>query len=58
MAGALAAHIEEGGVAILSGLLARQAAYVLAAHRTHRLVLSRRLTVAGWTTLVLRRGAA
>jgi ribosomal protein L11 methyltransferase len=58
MAGALAAHVEEGGIAILSGLLARQAAYVLAAHRAHRFVLCRRLTVAGWTTLVLRRGSA
>jgi ribosomal protein L11 methyltransferase len=45
-----------GGVAILSGLLRRQEPLVLAAHRSQRLSLERRLVIDGWSTLVLRRG--
>lgn len=56
MAPALARNLAPGGTAILSGLLMRQSAWVLAAHRRHGLVLERRLHEGGWATLVLRRG--
>jgi ribosomal protein L11 methyltransferase len=58
MAGDLTRHLARGGVAVLSGLLSRQAPLVLAAHRTHGLMLRRRIAVAGWETLVLERPAA
>lgn len=58
MAPELAAHLAAGGSAILSGLLARQAAWVLAAHRAQGLVLERRLDEGGWTALILRRRSA
>jgi ribosomal protein L11 methyltransferase len=45
-----------GGVAVLSGLLRRQEPLVLAAHRSQRLVLDRRVVIDGWSTLMLRRG--
>ncbi|MBV9522832.1 MAG: 50S ribosomal protein L11 methyltransferase [Alphaproteobacteria bacterium] len=57
MAGELAAHLAPGGIAILSGLLARQAPLVLAAHRARGLRLVRRIAIAGWVTLVLERPA-
>lgn len=44
-----------GGVAILSGLLAKQERQVLAAYRRQGLRLSRRIAIEGWHTLVLRR---
>jgi ribosomal protein L11 methyltransferase len=55
MSGDLARHLAPGGVAVLSGLLARQAPLVLAAHRVRGLTLRRRIDIAGWTTLVLDR---
>jgi ribosomal protein L11 methyltransferase len=55
MAGDLARVLAPGGRAVLSGLLARQAAFVLAAHRARGLVLEARITIEGWSTLVLRR---
>ena len=55
MAGDLARHLAPGGTAVLSGLLARQAPLVLAAHRARGLRLSRRIAIAGWVTLVLKR---
>jgi ribosomal protein L11 methyltransferase len=45
-----------GGLVILSGLLRRQEAGVLAAYRAHRLALDFRVIIDGWLTLVLRRG--
>ena len=45
-----------GGVAVLAGLLRRQEALVLAAHRAQGLSLERRLVIEGWSTLVLRSG--
>ncbi|MCL4766952.1 MAG: 50S ribosomal protein L11 methyltransferase [Hyphomicrobiaceae bacterium] len=51
MARALAA----GGVAVLSGLLVRQAAAVAAAYRSHGLVLASHRRQAGWSTLTLVR---
>ena len=58
MARDLAAHLAPGGVAILSGLLATQARWVMAAHRHHGLSLARILTEGPWATLVLRRRAS
>jgi ribosomal protein L11 methyltransferase len=43
------------GVAILSGLLRRQEAAVLAAYRAQGLRLSRRIVIGGWSTLILRK---
>jgi ribosomal protein L11 methyltransferase len=58
MAPALARALAPGGVAVLSGLLARQERGVLAAHRARRLTLRRRMCISGWHTLVLARGHA
>lgn len=55
MAADLARHLAPGGVAILAGLLARQARWVLAAHRRHGLVLRAVLREGDWATLVLQR---
>ncbi len=54
MARDLAAALAPDGVAVLSGLLARQERFVLAAHRPHRLHLCHRIVIDGWHTLVLR----
>jgi len=56
MALGLGGALEPGGVAILSGLLARQEKSVLAAHRLRGLRLVRRVAIGGWHTLVLTRG--
>lgn len=56
MAGDLARALAPGGVAVLSGLLARQERAVVAAHRARHLRLLRRIRLAGWHTLVLARG--
>jgi ribosomal protein L11 methyltransferase len=58
MAPALARALAPGGVAVLSGLLARQERTVLAAHRVQRLALRRRFCIEGWHTLVLGRAGA
>jgi ribosomal protein L11 methyltransferase len=56
MARDLARAIAPGGVAVLAGLLKRQEALVLAAHRAQGLRLDRRLVIDGWSTLILRSG--
>ena len=58
MASQLARHIAPGGHAILAGLLSRQAAMVLNAHRRTGLRLEHRITTEGWTTLILKRPGA
>lgn len=55
MACHLGANLAPGGIAILSGLLDRQARGVLAAHRRAGLTLMGTLQEERWTTLVLRR---
>lgn len=55
MAKDLADHLAPNGVAILAGLLGSQVAMVMAAHRRQGLVLERRIDLAPWATLVLRR---
>lgn len=57
MAPDLKRALAPGGIAVLAGLLRRQEPLVLAAHRSQRLVLARRLVIDGWSTLILRRGA-
>lgn len=53
MAPQLAKALAPGGVAVLSGLLATQERYVLAAHRAQNLTLRMRVCRAGWNTLVI-----
>jgi len=55
MAGDLRRHLAPGGVAVLSGLLERQATAVLAAHRAHGLREIARIERQPWVALVLRR---
>jgi ribosomal protein L11 methyltransferase len=55
MAPDLARVLAPGGCAILSGLLARQEAAVLAAHRAQGLYLRVRIALEGWHTLVVAR---
>lgn len=52
---ALARHLAPGGWAVLSGLLDRQAAAVLAAHAEHGLRTVGRIDQGPWTALILRR---
>lgn len=51
----LAGNLQAGGVAVLSGLLSTQAAYVLAAHQRQGLRLAERIERQGWSTLVLEK---
>lgn len=51
----LAKHLAEDGVAVLSGLLDRQEAEVLAAHAEQGLYLQKRYPQNGWHTLVISR---
>lgn len=53
MAADLRRHLAPGGRALLAGLLDRQAAQVLAAHRLQGLHLRHRLPVRGWPTLLI-----
>jgi ribosomal protein L11 methyltransferase len=55
MAADLRRVLAPGGVAVLAGLIDRQAPYVLAAHRAQRLSLVKRGSLDGWCTLILRR---
>jgi ribosomal protein L11 methyltransferase len=56
MAPDLARALAPGGRAVLAGLLRRQEAMVLAAHRAQGLALERRILIDVWSTLVLRSG--
>jgi ribosomal protein L11 methyltransferase len=56
MARDLRRAIAPGGFAVLAGLLKRQEALVLAAHRAQGLALEGRLVIDGWSTLILRSG--
>jgi ribosomal protein L11 methyltransferase len=52
-----ARHLAPGGLVVLSGLLDRQAARVIAAHRRARLRLRDRVTVGIWASLVMTKPA-
>jgi ribosomal protein L11 methyltransferase len=56
MARDLARAIRPGGIAVLAGLLKRQEAFVVAAHRAQGLALQRRLVIQGWSTLIMCSG--
>ncbi len=56
MARDLKRALAPGGVAVLAGLLRRQEAMVVAAHRAQGLALERRLVIQGWSTLIMRFG--
>ena len=51
----MAAHLRPGGIAILSGILARQAAGVEAVYRGHGFTRISHRTIGEWTTLTLGR---
>lgn len=53
----LARAVAPGGTLVLSGLLAAQAADIVAAYRFQRLALSSRIVIDGWATLILVRAA-
>jgi ribosomal protein L11 methyltransferase len=55
MARDLALNLASGGTAILAGLLACQARWVLSAHRAQGLRLERMLSQGPWTTIVIRK---
>ena len=55
MARDLARRVAPGGTVVLSGLLRRQEAGVLAAYRVQGLALDFRIVADGWSTLVLRK---
>ncbi len=55
MAADLGHHLAPGGIAVLSGLLARQANGVLAAHRQQHVRLLQKIIIDGWATLVIAR---
>jgi ribosomal protein L11 methyltransferase len=56
LAGELARHHAPGGVAILSGILDRQAQGVIAVYRGWGYRPGRTVRIGGWSTLVLARG--
>lgn len=58
MAKDLSRHLAVDGVAVLSGLLARQAKRVVTAHRGFGLHLRQRIDIGPWTTLVMSRKKA
>lgn len=58
MAGDLARVLAPGGIAVLSGLIARQERAVLAPHRVRHLRLLRRIRLGDWHTLVLARDSS
>jgi ribosomal protein L11 methyltransferase len=51
-----ARHLAPGGIVVLSGLLDRQAARVIAPHRQAHLRLRHEITLGIWTTLVMSKG--
>ncbi|MEQ8227061.1 MAG: 50S ribosomal protein L11 methyltransferase [Rhodospirillales bacterium] len=51
----LAQHLTPGGIAIMSGLLVRDAHLVITAHRRQGLRLVRHTTINGWRSLVMRK---
>jgi ribosomal protein L11 methyltransferase len=55
MARDLTLHLAPGGTAILAGLLANQARWVVSAHRTHGLRLERMIEQGAWMTIVMRK---
>jgi len=55
MATTMSEHLAPQGRVILSGLLAAQAASVIAAYRARGLILERHIRIEGWSSLLLRK---
>lgn len=55
MAAETARHLAPGGTVVLSGLLDRDARWVVSRHRAHGLVFVRKWQRDGWSTLVMRK---
>ncbi len=55
MAPDLADCLAPGGVAVLAGLLSRQADSIVAAHEAHSLIFDNKIALEDWRTLILRR---
>ena len=55
MAPSLARHLAPGGIAVLSGLLGNQEAFVAAAHRATGLTFRGRIPIGDWHTLIFER---
>jgi ribosomal protein L11 methyltransferase len=56
LASPMRAHLAPGAMVILSGLLPEHANGVIAAYRAIGLILKKRITLEGWTSLLLARG--
>lgn len=56
MASDLKAHLNQGGLAILSGFLTRQERWVLKAHTDIGFEFVKRYRINGWSTLVVKKG--
>lgn len=55
LAPAMARHLAPGGLAILSGLLPAHTRGVVASYRAAGIILSKRIEVDGWSSLLMRR---
>ena len=47
--------ISKNGYLILSGILAKQANKILSAYNNYKLILEKKITIDGWTTIIMRR---
>ncbi len=56
LARSLSRAVAPGGILVLSGVIAADAAWVMAPYRAQGFRLARRLDVNGWATLVMRKG--
>ena len=47
--------ISKNGYLILSGILFRQANKILSAYNNYKLILEKKITIDGWTTIIMKR---
>ena len=47
--------ISKNGYLILSGILAKQANKILSAYKNYKLILEKKITIDGWTTIIMKR---
>ena len=47
--------ISKNGYLILSGILAKQANKILSAYNNYKLILEKKITIDGWTTIIMKR---
>jgi len=48
-------NISKNGYLILSGILAKQANKILSAYNNYKLILEKKITIDGWTTIIMKR---